>query len=164
MLTIKFLDSKDTSVSTNAEVEFNKIDVVDTPIIRKIMQDIDKAVYYNSDYFIDRFGAKIPISFLSTGCKAAIAIEILAMNGVTKAFDTIECGINAKNAIIKNCRNGNILMRELGLTIPYSENDNDIDVKVGMYRFTTISRLNQYLFEENRDNPDLNTIGIEKLQ
>ncbi len=83
----------------------NNTMLVDCAIVRSLLQSIDKASYYNKDYFLDRNGAKLPRECLSSGCKTALNIAL----NPGKCFSSIECGRNATLAILY-IQEGNVLL------------------------------------------------------
>lgn len=127
----------------DVEDEFNKTKIVDTELVRLFIQEIDQGTYLNEFYFTDRFGAKLPISNLSTGCKAAILVALEP----SVCIDIRECGNNARDLIIKLCKNGSIALEENGIDYAL-DFDDSIDVCVGKYRFTTGYRLLKYMIDE----------------
>ena len=141
------------------EEEFLKLKLEDTPLVRKLINVIDKGTYYNETSFLDRFGLKSSIDFLSTGCKAALLVALVP----NLLVDLRECGYNARDAIIHHCTNGKVVMDFPLITIAYDRTDDSCDVAVNGYRITTVSRLNTYLCDEWPDPPDLADPGITKL-
>lgn len=138
---------------------FDMVTVPDTPEVRQIIRDIDSGELVDSLGFIDRFGYKVDIDCLSTGSKAAI----LVVNHPDKWIDLTSSGLNARDSIIKNLRDGRIVLPKEGISIEYDNDNQDIDVEIYGYRIRTISRLNDFLFEEWEGEHDLNTKGIEKI-
>lgn len=159
MLTIYFdgepLDGMKVIVM-DVEEEFKKIKLAGTDLEMKLIEEIDNAKWNDSHSFIDRFGFKLYMSELSTGCKAAL----LVVNMPEAIINIRECGLNARDAIISLCPNGNVLVMDNGITfIDLSEND--IQVKVDQYKFSTIDRLNDYIQNERPFEPDFRKRGIE---
>lgn len=108
----------------------------------KLMREIEDAAYVNEAEFIDRFGRTLPISRLSTGCKTALVIE----HNPGRVVDLLECGNNARDAIIRNIRSGKVLLRYNDISIDYpGYNDYEIDVLSDGIRFTSLDQLNLYL-------------------
>lgn len=158
MLTI-YIDKIDLPVEHDIEKLFAKTRIADTPINRKIIETIEQGEYNDEHSFIDRFKYKLYNSELSTGCKAALCVA----NNPDKIIDTIECGNNARDAIINFCTKGNIIYYDNCITISHMKGQSTIDVKLDGYRFTTVSRLNDYIQDERPFSPDIETEGIECL-
>lgn len=159
MLTI-YIDETDLPVEHDVEKLFSQTRLVDTELNRKLIRVIEQGTYNDEWSFIDRFGFKLYTKDMSTGCKAALCVA----NNPDKIVDLIECGNNARDAIIKLCTNGNILYHENGMTIENINKPDTIDVRLDGYQFTTVERLNRYIHDEMRANPDLNWEGIKKLE
>lgn len=92
--------------------------------------------------FLDRFDIKLPLISMSTGCKAALCV----LNNSDKIISLLECGKNAIDAIVTQVKNGAVWIPDLYNEF-WSDND-DIDVGLDNYRFTSLDRLNYYLDNE----------------
>lgn len=162
MLTL-YVDQTDLPVEHDVEKLFIKTKIKDTELNRTLIEKIERGRYNDASTFIDRLGVKLYYDNLSTGCKAALCVA----NNPDKIVDTIECGHNARDAIIKYCREGKILYHSSGRTISSLGDSPDIaiDVVIGQYRFITLSRLNMYLHDELclGYEPDLELEGVEWL-
>ena len=148
---------------SNIEEIFCKTEVKDTPVVRQMIAEIEGGRYFDPYRFKDKFGTTLSVDYLSTSCKAAI---ILAL-GYKEKLDLTECGDNALNAILKHCRNGNVVLVE-----PYpiswttdTSSDDSCDIEFNGYRFTSLARLVFYINDEwgFDDGVDLEMEGIEKL-
>lgn len=107
-----------------------------------LMKEIEDATYMNEAEFVDRFGRTLPISRLSTGCKTAIVVE----HNPEEVVDLLECGYNARDAIIRNIRSGKVLFRYNDISIDYpGSGDYAIDVLFDGVHFTSLDQLNLYL-------------------
>ena len=95
----------DFAVITDVEAAFGDVVLKDDETTKNLLYNIDKAKYLNEFYFIDRFGAKVSVLNLSTGCKAALCVHYLEV----KIIDLKECGFNARDAILAFCKKGNII-------------------------------------------------------
>lgn len=141
----------------DVEKQFDMIKLLGTELDKEIISCIEHGEYYDKNSFIDRFGNKLDISELSTGCKAALCV----VNCPHFIINLIECGLNARDIIINLCKEGNILLYDNGITIvDYSDG---IDVKVDNYNITSIDRLNFYLFSERPFKPNMEQEGIRCL-
>lgn len=138
---------KDLELVTDAELEFNKIGIPNTDIARTLIKKIEQGEYFDDFSFIDRFGNKLDMEYMSTGCKAALVVSA----NPDKLIDLRECGWNARDEIIKNCKEGNILIEHNDITFGYTreEENKEIDVRLDNYRFTSISSLNRYVKERD---------------
>ena len=90
----------------DVEAEYFSSDVADK-ISEKdndIITFIDESKISNGELF-DRFGNKLYPDTFSTGCKAALLVRYEP----NKIINTVECGTNAIECILLNCKNGTIL-------------------------------------------------------
>ena len=150
----------------DVDVEFLKLSVADTPLVRTLLKEIERAEYCSPTSFIDRYGFKLPIDHLSTGCKTALLVALKP----DLLVDLSECGDNARDAILMKCRDGHIKMHFplsmiAGGRDLYKE-ERDIDVAINGFRITNVYRLNDYFFMDmlkDPAHPDLSSPGIEKL-
>lgn len=145
MLTLFFRDeNKDLQLDAISDIEmaFKKVRLTGTEDEINVMQMIDGATYNDSESFVDRFGYKLHLSELSTGCKAALVV----IHNPDKIVNIIECGFNARDVIISFCKNGAILLDDDGVT--YQKYSDNIEVRVDDYVFTNVDRLNAYINEE----------------
>lgn len=153
-----FIDNCNSSnIVKDIEEYFLTVKITGTEEERALIKGIDNGEYLDQNSFIDRFGFKLYISELSTGCKAALCVS----SNKDLVFDLSECGKNAVDEIIKTCKNGNILVHELNSTINNYDRDS-IDVKLDNYEFTSIDRLNTFIFSERPFDPDMSTGGIKQ--
>lgn len=153
------IDETGTSPKIDIEGLFKQITVSGTPQEREIIEKIEQGKYNDSNSFIDRFGFKLYLSELSTGCKAALCV----VNKPNTPMNLIECGINALDVIITTCKNGNVIMRDRDITIKDYSDDGKVEVELDGYVFTSVERLNHYLFNERPFKPDLTIGGIEHV-
>lgn len=112
--------------------------IKDTETVRKVIREIDQGEYLNEKSFKDRFGMTVYISELSDGCKAAICVCLYP----DKIIDTVECGMNARDSIIRNCKEGNIIFYKEDYTI---SGEAEIDVSLQGKHFTSVSALNDFI-------------------
>ena len=150
-------DDTNKKASQNIEDLFSSINLTRKPEEIRVIELIEKGKYNDSVSFIDRFGIRLPITELSTGCKTALCI----INNPTIEIDTQECGINAVDVIVSTLKNGNIIIKDRGVTFVDYDGD-EIDVQLDGYRFTSIERLNYYYFDERPYKPDFGRKGVEK--
>ena len=135
-----YFDRADKSIIVDVEKEFAKLQIRGTDIDKVLIEKIEKGQYNDSISYIDRFGYKLHLDDLSTGCKAALCV----INIPDRVIDLLECGCNARDAIIKYCPDGSIIIRDNGLTIS-TVNGNDISVMMNGREFTDIDTLNKYI-------------------
>lgn len=159
MLYIRIKDNKE-KVAIDIEKEFAKIKFDNTDINNKFLKEIEKGSYKDETHFIDRFGDKLVTNFMSNGCKAAIVVA----ENPDKEIDITEAGINARDSIIRNIRNGHIAIIYPGSTISHYEDSSKDEIEAGLdgYKFTSLDRLNYYIKEEMGWEPDMSIPGIEK--
>lgn len=143
MLTIIFKD-KDAIIDNNklikdVERAFESIKLTGSEEERVILKNIEQAEFIDELSFRDRFGFKLYTSELSTGCKAALCV----LHYPNKIIDTLECRLNARDAIVSFCKTGSILMRNNGVTI--QKISDTIEVSLDGYNFTDIDKLNEYI-------------------
>ncbi len=144
---------------TDIEALFKQIRIKGTNEEKAVISKIEQGKYNDDTSFIDRFGYKLYLSELSTGCKAALCV----LNKPDMQIDLIECGINALDVILSICKSGSVIMRERGVTIKDYSEDGKIEVELDGYLFTTVDRLNYYLFNERPFTPDLTIGGIQHV-
>ena len=95
------------------DAEFSKLKISVSESIMNIIKAVDSGDMIDDMTFTDRFGVKLYLSELSTGCKAAICVELMP----DKIVDLQECGLNARDAVFNYCENGKILLHDFGVTI-----------------------------------------------
>ena len=129
-------------VIADVEEPFMLMRITQVELARVLMAEIDQAKYVDETEFVDRFGRTLPMSKLSTGCKAVLVVA----HNPTKVVDLIECGYNARDAIIRNIRTGKVLFVYNDISIDYPGFDDfEIDVFIDGERFTSLDDLNLYL-------------------
>lgn len=160
MLKILFRDEIDSNIKSEKDIEklFSQLKLHGTEQERKVIEQIDKGKYLDEISFIDRFGYKLYVSELSTGCKAALCV----LNFPDKIIDLLECGNNARDVIINTCKEGTIITSDNAVTI--KDLGQEINVCLDEYRLTSVKRLNQYVNCERPFKPNLSTGGIECIQ
>lgn len=126
--------------------------------MRNCISSIEKGEYYDKNFYIDRFGCKLSMDDMSTGCKAAICVHLNPEKNISLA----ECGVNARDFIIKNLSEGSIAIYDDDILVS-DINKTPIDVAMDNYRFKNIDRLNFYLTDERPFTPNLSIPGIEVL-
>ncbi len=110
MLNVYFDAPNNIKVTTDIEERFKGEVVERTPLIEALMREIEGASYNDPISFIDRFGYKLTTRELSTGCKAAILVATYP----DEVFDLLECGNNARDSILRHCKDGNVIVRDNG--------------------------------------------------
>lgn len=130
------------SIIYDVDLEFERIKVKGSEKERALIAKIDGGSYYNSIEFIDRFGIARDLSELSTGCKAGLLI----LNS-KEVIDTIECGINARDAILEICDKGCMLIYDTSIT-PAMDKETKVDIEILGKKINTASELIYYMREE----------------
>lgn len=128
----------------DVEANFSKVRLGEHKEDERILSQIEKATIVDCNAFIDRFGFKLDSGFLSTGCKAALEV---VRCGDKEIIDLIECGMNARDCIISNCKSGNILISRPECRISDYSEDDLVDVSVYGKHFASMRVLSQYLEE-----------------
>ncbi len=95
------------------DAAFSKLSIVLNEQIKRIVKAVDLGEMIDDMTFSDRFGVRLYLSELSTGCKAAICVAFMP----EKIIDLQECGLNARDAIFNYCEDGKILLHDFGVTI-----------------------------------------------
>lgn len=129
-------------VVRNVDEVFYNMAVKDTETNRKLIEQIEEGTYYDTVSYIDRFGIRSYYEDISIGCKVALSVA----QNPDKIFDTVECGNNARDAIILNCKEGSIIFYDMGVTIrDKCIFDTPIDVDFCGNHFTTTGKFNSWL-------------------
>lgn len=140
-------------VIEDIETGFNLHEIKDTSETRKLLSLTEKGQWINTESFIDRFGYKLWLDSLSTGCKAAL----LAASHPDKVINLRECGYNARDAIILNIREGQLLVYWDDVIISQNKlqfdnngimKDTKIEIENGGKVFKSLDKLNEYLLYE----------------
>ena len=123
-----YTDKKDIpegiEIIEDVNVEFLKAVIRGTDEENFLVKGIEQGALISGDgsAYIDRFGFKLRIDEMSSGCKAALCV----VNYPYKVVNLKECGLNARDCIISHCKSGYALVRDFGVTIvPYMD---EIDV------------------------------------
>ena len=143
MLKVIRLKSTKEKYQTRTDINkmFDMIDVKGTEKERLALQLIDKATYKNELEVIDRFGDKISINNISTGCKAVIVI----LNS-KEPVSTIECGMNALSVIFSLCDNGTIYVRDIWDKFPVVYNSDAVNIEIDGMTFKSFKAFNDYWY------------------
>jgi hypothetical protein len=129
------------NVVRDVEEAFIGIALKRDDVVDNLLREIDKAKYYSEDRFEDRFGVPVYITELSTGCKAALLVHFYP----DKVIDLIECGVNARDAILRNCLSGNVIYYDMGITVcNYGCEDKQVSIDVHGKLINRISDFNRY--------------------
>jgi hypothetical protein len=123
----------------DVEEGFNEVLLRDDEATRNLLKYIDQAEYYDERRFVDRFGVCVYISELSTGCKAALCVHYLQ----DKIIDLIECGRNARDGIIKYCKDGAIIVYDLSVSV--TEYSGTISVEIHNKQIDNVKVLNNFI-------------------
>lgn len=140
-----FLDEIPNNIEVIRDVErgFASLRLKCTDEEKHLVELIDKGTLIDNTSFIDRYGYKLYLSELSTGCKAALCVL-----NTDSIVDLVECGLNARDIIVSLCSKGSVLYNNNSATISNSYIDEGIKVRVGDFVFYSIDRLNEYLYDE----------------
>lgn len=102
-----------------------------------ILRDIEQASYFSDRYFTDRFGGNLYWSALSTGTKAAI----LVFDRQDYVVNTIECGWNVFECLLRNNISGSIFVHDISIITSQQCVDCDISIVYRGNTFNSISEL-----------------------
>lgn len=153
----------DLNLDMDMEFRFLQISLDFNAVEDRLVNLIDKGHLISNDqmHFIDRFGSKLPLICLSTGCKSALCVLHIKQGVVV---DLGECGHNAQTIILTELKSGEVYIPFYDMAF-YRELDfNDIiDVGLDGYRFTSLERFNYYLTDERPFKPDMSMTGIELI-
>ena len=89
------------------DAAFSKLEIVVNDAVKNIIKAVDAGNMIDGSTFEDRFGVRLYLSELSTGCKAAICVALMP----DQMIDLQECGLNARDAIFNYCEDGKKLLR-----------------------------------------------------
>lgn len=143
---------------SDVEAAFKTVRLTGTETERSIIHSIDNATYLSETSFKDRFGYKLHMSELSTGCKAAL----VTLHNQETWIRLIECGDNARDAILCLIDRCKVIMGYNDVTIDYKKyGKENCNVLMGKYLFKKFDRLNVYLDHEMPYDPSLRIGGVE---
>lgn len=128
----------------DVEEQFEHIRITGTESERKAIELLEQGQYLDEYSFIDRFGYKLPITNLSTGCKTILCV----LNTPDKWINTIACGLNAVSILISLCKDGKIIVNDFQVTFMTFGLNKDIDVEINGHRFYDYDELNDYIENE----------------
>lgn len=133
---------KGLDVIWDIEAYFRSPSDVVHPAAKAVLAEVEGAVPSSTSKarFVDRFGGELYWSFLSTGTKAAF---VLADNP-GKCVSLLECGHNAVLSVVKNFKDGAVLIEYPTYGMP----DGSIDVVLHGKHFTDGSELWEYIDDE----------------
>lgn len=145
MLRIFDADTDDVSklkdVIHDVNEAFSNIRLEDDDVTSKLLGEIELGKYFNEERFVDRFGVPVYTSELSTGCKAALCVHYMP----EKVIDLIECGTNARDAILKYCKEGNVIYYGMDTTVSDFECENlEVDIELHGKNIKHIREFNDY--------------------
>ena len=137
------IDGKE--IISDIEEAFYDIKLTCTEEEKRIVSEIEHGELLDNNRFKDRFGCALYIGDLSTGCKAGL----VALHNKDRVLDCIECGNNARDVIIRHCKEGGILIVDNGVSIRYPYGDKGLcSVRLDGLEFYTIDKLNSYIRNE----------------
>ena len=152
----------DEPCSIDIQEEFERLYVEDRPEVRKILERLEQGKYDSYHSFLNQFGDKVPISLLCSGTKAAL---VTAMRPDMEV-NLIECGYNAIGCILSCVTEGQVVVHpEICYWSIYRfGEDTSCDVALEGYRFTDLSKLNEYITEYWPNPLPYLYDGIEELE
>lgn len=127
----------------NVEKLFSYTKLVPDDTVKRFIKEIEKGKYLSSTSFIDRFGYKLPISSMSTGCKAAIAIY-LNPGVVVSGY---ELGYNSLSSILKHCDNTQLMIYDQCYEMNTVNPTVNAAVKYKGHIFSTYTEFAEYMVD-----------------
>lgn len=128
----------------DVESAFCQLRLSNDDVTKKLLKSIEKARLLDSERVRDRFGTAIYISEISTGCKAALCTHYLP----ECVIDTIECGENARDAIVNFLSEGSIIFYYDDAEVGKMNDSGNIDVECDGVKIKSIREFNKHLEEE----------------
>lgn len=143
MLKVIRLKSTKEKYQTRTDINkmFDMVQVKGTEKERLALKIIDKADYKSEFEVIDRFGDKISIDNISTGCKAVIVV----LNS-KEPVSTIECGMNALSTIFSLCDNGTVYVRDIWDKFPEVVSSDKVNIEIDGRQFKSFKAFNDYWY------------------
>lgn len=133
--------SKLNNVIHDVNEAFSNVKLENDEITEILLNEIELGKYYNEERFVDRFGVPVYTSELSTGCKAALCVHYMP----DKVIDLIECGTNARDAILKYCKDGNVIYYGMDTTVSDFGCENlEVDIDLHGNNIKRIGDFNDY--------------------
>lgn len=136
----EFMEHKYDKIIDDVDVAFAVLNVTGSDVDKALLRDIEQAEYLSNGEVFDRFGFKIRMDDISSGCKAALLIA-----NQSRPVDITECGLNAEDAILRHCRTGVAVSRyrnSFGSKVADHEN---VDIAFDGIRFRDLTRFDQYV-------------------
>lgn len=147
MLHLKFKDSCDIpscEIVRDNEILFATTKLTGLVEEKEAIRLLEEGEWLDPYSFIDRFGYKLPVNFLSMGCKTILNV----LHNPEQWIDTLECGWNAISVLISICREGKIIVDDQGVSLMTYGLNTDIEVEVDGRVFRNTDDLNRYLKDE----------------
>lgn len=146
----------------DVQEEFEKLYVEDTPAVCRILERLEQGKYCSHYCFLNRFGGKEYLSRLCSGTQAAL---LTAMRPDMEV-NLIECGYNAIRCILSCVTEGRVVVHPeiCHWSIYRFDDDTSCDVALDGYRFTDLSKLDEYLTEYWPNPLPYLYDGIEELE
>lgn len=149
---------KDTKIIEDVELQFMLCSLEMSSEEQQMLEFIEHGTLNSEVDFIDRFGYKLYIDNLSTGCKAALCV----LHFPDKIIDLKECGNNAVEAILRLCKNGSIIVNSSPAGFSETESKASVEIVCNGYIFTNYTSFNKYVKDWYPFPPDLGMGGIQK--
>jgi hypothetical protein len=117
------------------------VKLVNDDVTCKLLNEIEQAKYLSDNTFEDRYGRSVYTTELSTGCKAALCVHYFP----NKVVDLLECGLNARDAILKYCKDGNVLYYGMNITVDtFDAEDLEVSIVSNERVFHNLDDFNDY--------------------
>lgn len=109
---------------------FVDIEIKDTKFNREIIKTIDGGTFLSGTHFLDKFGAKIPLNFISTTSKILLGVQY-----ESRVVNGMELGINGGNLLIREPRGRIYLPANMLKYYDYGMDNTKMDVLIDGQRF-----------------------------
>lgn len=157
-----YLDSKrvppDRKVIEDTEKQFRTCVLQISQEEQKLVEFIDGGYFDSRATYVDRFGTRLPISELSTGCKTALCV----LHYKVHIVNLRECGSNAVEGILRFCRTGSVLIPFDPTGFLVSDDNAPVEIICNGYRFTNYSSFNFYVRDWYPHSPGITMEGVSK--
>ena len=121
-------------VELNVFVDFMDCELVGDRRERAIVKAVDQADLLEDDPYsaIDRYGRRIAVTDLSSGCLAALTV----LRSPDKVVCGLQMGDNALEALLLNCTQGRVLIFDRDRSIDHTDGEIDAVYRGKRYRST----------------------------
>ncbi len=127
----------------DCEPYFMKVGISNTHFNKFVLQEIENGSYYSKNYFIDRFGVKLPLESLSTTSKLAMLVNEYR----DVVWDLSEAGINI-GYVLTRIFDGCVLIPKSSIRVyDWGYKDIKVDIGINNNHFNQLSDFCHYISE-----------------